>query len=243
MKHDAGDADGVVEGFGDVDRVLAGQRVGDEENLVRLGRVPDLDHLRHQRLVDMGAAGGVEDDDVVAAEAGGVAGAARDLDRRLAGDDRQRVDAGLLAQNLELLLRRRAADVERGHQHFQLLAVGKTAGDLRRRRRLARALQADQHQRHRRRCVEIDRLRRRTQHLDQLVVDDLDDHLAGRDRADHVLADGAGAHLVGERAHHVERHVRLDQRAADLAHRLVDVGLRQRAALRQLVEDAAQAFG
>ena len=55
-------------------------------------------------------------------------------------------------------------------------------------------------------------------------------------------ADGARAHLVGERAHHVERDVGLDQRAAHLAHRLADVGLRQRAAPGQPVEDATEAF-
>ena len=38
-EHDAGDADALVEGLGEVDRVLAGQRVGDQQDLVRAGRV------------------------------------------------------------------------------------------------------------------------------------------------------------------------------------------------------------
>ena len=37
-QHDAGDADPPVEGARGVDRVLAGQRVGDEQHLVRVGR-------------------------------------------------------------------------------------------------------------------------------------------------------------------------------------------------------------
>ena len=49
-------------------------------------------------------------------------------------------------------------------------------------------------------------------------------------------------HLFDEGAHHFQRDVGLDQRAADLAHRLADVGLRQRAALGQPVEDAAEAL-
>ena len=53
-------------------------------------------------------------------------------------------------------------------------------------------------------------------------------------------ADGAGPHLVGEGAHDVERDVGLDQGAAHLAHRLVDVGLGQRAAPGQPVEDAGR---
>ena len=95
--------------LGEIDRVLAGQRVGDEQDFVRAGGVADLRHLRHQRLVDMGAAGGVEQHDVVALQARDALGAPGDRDRVLAGDDRQRVDADLAAEHGELLLRRRAA--------------------------------------------------------------------------------------------------------------------------------------
>ena len=94
-----------------------------------------------------------------------------------------------------------------------------------------------------RRGVEVDRLGVRAQHLDQLVVDDLDDHLAGRDRLDDLGADGAVAHLVGEGAHDFERDVGLEQRAADFAQRRVDVGLGQRAAAGELVEDAGKFIG
>ena len=80
------------------------------------------------------------------------------------------------------------------------------------------------------------------QHVDQLVMDDLDDHLAGLDRLQHRGADGLGAHLVGEGAHDVERHVGLEQRAAHLAQRRRDIRLRQRAAAGQAVQDGAKAF-
>ncbi len=98
-EHDAGDADPLVERLGEIDRVLAGQRVGDQQDLVRAGGVADLRHLRHQRLVDMGAAGGVEQHDVVALQAGDALGAPGDRHRVLAGDDRQRVDADLAAEH------------------------------------------------------------------------------------------------------------------------------------------------
>ena len=78
--------------------------------------------------------------------------------------------------------------------------------------------------------------------LDQLVVHDLDDHLAGRHRLDELGADRLLLHLLGEGARHVERDVGFEQRAADLAQRLLDVGFAQRAAPRQLVENAAQAI-
>ena len=52
----------------EIDRVLAGQRVGDQQHFVRTGGGLDLGRLLHHRLVERGAAGGVEQDDVVAAE-------------------------------------------------------------------------------------------------------------------------------------------------------------------------------
>ena len=76
----------------------------------------------------------------------------------------------------------------------------------------------------------------------ELVVDDLHHHLAGRDRLDHVDADGALAHAVDEGARHVERDVGLEQRAAHFAQGGIDVGSRQRAAPRQAVENAAKLF-
>ena len=128
--------------------------------------------------------------------------------------------------------------VERGHQHAAAAAVGEALGDLRGRRGLARTLQPHHHDGHRRHGVEIDGAGLLAEHRDELIVDDLHDHLPGRHRLQHLGADGARAHLVGERAHHLERDVGLEQRTADLAQGRVDVLLGQRAAARQLVEDA-----
>jgi hypothetical protein len=49
-------------------------------------------------------------------------------------------------------------------------------------------------------------------------------------------------HPVGERAHDVERDIGLDQRAGHLPHGFGDIGLGQRAAARELIEDAREAF-
>ena len=48
---------------------------------------------------------------------------------------------------------------------------------------------------------------------------------------------------VDEIAHHVERDVGLEQRAAHLAHRFGDVGLGQRALAGELVENGAEPLG
>ena len=69
-------------------------------------------------------------------------------------------------------------------------------------------------------------------------MDDLNDHLARRNRAHHFLADRLLAHPVRERLHDLKRHVRLDQGAANLAHGLGHVAIGQRTAPRELIENA-----
>ena len=191
----------------------------------------------------MGAPRGVEQHDVVALQPRGGLGPPGDCDRILAENNRQRVDADLPAEHRELLLRRRAFHVERGHQHLAPVAFGQALGDLGRGRRLARALQADQHDRDRRGRVEVDRLRFAAEGLDERIVDDLDHHLAGLDRLHDRRADRSRSRAVDERAHHLERDVRLEQRAPHLAHRRVDVLLREGAAAGQFVQYAGELFG
>src|SRR6266403_850211 len=73
-------------------------------------------------------------------------------------------------------------------------------------------------------------------------MDDLDHHLAGRDRLDDGGADRLLAHAIGEASDDIERDVSLEQRAAHLAHRGVDIGLRQRTAARQPIEYPTKLF-
>ena len=80
----------------------------------------------------------------------------------------------------------------------------------------------------------------RAERLDQRVVDDLDDHLARRDRAQHFLPDGLFGDLVDEIARDRERDVGLEQGDAHLAHRRAHVGLAERAAPAKPVEYAAE---
>ena len=163
---------------------------------MRLGGVADRGDLGHQLVVDVQAAGGVEHHHVVAAEGGLLRGALGDRDGVLAGDDRQGVDADLLAEDGELLHRRRAAGVERGHQHALALALLEALGELGGGGGLAGALQADHQDRRGRRVdAEVAGLALAAQHVDERVVDDLDDLLAGGDRLGDRLARG----LVGDR--------------------------------------------
>ena len=104
-------------------------------------------------------------------------------------------------------------------------------------------MQADHHDRHRRRGIDIDRLASFAEGVDQLVVHDFHHHLPGRHRFDDLDSDGVAFDLVDEGARHVERDVGFEQRAAHLAQRRIDVGLGERAAPRQAIEDAAEPFG
>ena len=103
--------------------------------------------------------------------------------------------------------------------------VLQAVGDLCGRGRLAGTLQADHQDRHGRYGVEIDRVGIGTEHGDEFVVDELDDHLAGRHRFQDFAADSLFPDLVDERLDDVQRHVGFKQRAADFAHGFRDVGL------------------
>jgi hypothetical protein len=123
-----------------------------------------------------------------------------------------------------------------------LLPVGEAFGDFRGGGGFAGALQADHHDGDRRRGIEIDALAVGAERRDQLVVHDFHDHLAGRDRLHHFDADGLLLDVVGEGARHVERDIGLQQRAANLAQRRIDVGFAERAAAGEAVKNAAKFF-
>jgi hypothetical protein len=76
----------------------------------------------------------------------------------------------------------------------------------------------------------------------KLIMDDLDDLLAGRDRFRHSRPRGLLLHRLDELARDRERNVGLQERDANLAHGRAHVILGQRALLGEPVEDAAKAF-
>ena len=63
-QHEAGDRQLGVERLRDADRLLAGHRVDDEQRLGGRDGAGDPHQLVHHRVVDVEAAGGVEDHDV-----------------------------------------------------------------------------------------------------------------------------------------------------------------------------------
>ena len=239
-QHHAGQVDFARERLRHVDRVLAGQRIDHQQRFARGRDGGDRLHLVHQCLIDVETARRIEQQHVHRLQLGGIQRARGDLDRQLTRHDRQCAHARLLAQHLELLLCRRAVDVERRHQDLLALLFLEQLADLGGAGGLARALQADHHDHHRRRGVQVQLGSAAAQHLDQRVVDDLDDLLSRRDRAQHVLADRLFGHLVDEAADHRQRDVGFEQRDAHFAHGRANVFFLKRATTAQAIEDAAK---
>ncbi len=156
----------------------------------------------------MGAAGRVEHDDVEAAEP------AASMARRAicTGSGRRRWEG---SRRRSACRGRRAAPSPRGrgcrggHQHLLLLLVEESAWRSWRWWWSCPTLQADHQDRHRRHGLEVDGDALGAERVDERVVDDLHDHLAGGHRLDDSAADGAVPHLVGEGAHDLERDIRL----------------------------------
>jgi hypothetical protein len=111
-----------------------------------------------------------------------------------------------------------AVHVERGHQHALALALLQALGDLGGGGGLAAALQAD-HEDRRGRVVDLERagIVVAGQDVLKLVMDDLDDLLAGRDRFRDRRAGGLLLDRLDELARHGQRDVGL--RAAPRAPR------------------------
>jgi hypothetical protein len=105
------------------------------------------------------------------------------------------------------------------------------ARELCRRGGLAGALQADEHE-DRRLTARIQRARVAAEHGDELVVDDLDERLAGVEAARHFLAERPVADPVDERLRDGQSHVRFEQRHANRPHGVTHVVFGDSAAAR-----------
>ena len=243
----AGQRHFVTEALRHVDRVLTGQAVDHQQDFGRRRHRSHGLHLGHQRFVDMQAARGIEQHHIDIAQLRRFERAASDVHRLLAFDDRQRIDVRLLAQHRQLFLRSGAIDVERGHHGLLAVLLANQLGELGRAGRLTRALQADHHDDDRRLGFEGQRDMAilavpAAEHRDQLVVDDLDNLLAGGDRLEDGFANGLFGDLLDEVARNGQRDIGFEQRDSHFAHRIAHVLLAQGTAPAQAVEGIAKAI-
>ena len=133
----------------------------------------------------------------------------------------------------------RSAATSSGVWPWALSQAAELAGE----RRLARALQAGEHDDGRRLLREPDAARLTTEDGDELLVDDLDDLLGRVQRLADLGAERALAHDVGELLDDRQGDVGVEQRQADVADRLVDVGLREPPLGAEVLEGVGQAVG
>ena len=244
-EHHAVDVQPLVEGAGRVHRVLAGHGVHHQQDLVRLDLGLDGLQLVHEGLIHVQAAGCVEEDHVVAV----LDGVLDALLGNLHGVDLAHLedrDVQLAAHDLELFDGSGPVDVAGHEQRPLALLLFEQAGELGAVGGLAGALQADEHHDRRGAGRHLDALVVAAHELGELLVDDLDDHLGGVQAFEHVVADAALGHALDKFLDDLVADVRLQQRQADLAHGLLDVGLGQAAlaaqTLEYVIQLVAQAF-
>ena len=199
--------------------------------------------LLHQFGVDAQPAGGVDDDHVVqpALRLGDRGPGHRDGIThpvpRLGGED---VHPGPLPDDLQLVDRVRTLQVGRHEQRRVALAL-QPEGELAGQGRLAGALQAGQHHDGGRSLGEPERTGLAAEDADQFVVDDLDDLLGGVQRAGQLEAARALLDVGDEVLDHGQVDVGLEQGAADLPGRLVEIGLGDPALAAQPLERRGEA--
>ena len=174
---DAVEVDPLLERLRDVDGLLAGHRVEHEQDVRRLRLAPDRGELLHQRLVDVEAAGGVEDHDVAAVGLRALDPVAHGLapGRCARRRRRGRRPARRAGSSWSIAAGRwRSAATSAGFRPSFCEQQRELAGGG----RLARALQAGEEDRRRRPRRERELRGARAHQLGQLLVDDLHDLLA-----------------------------------------------------------------
>ena len=167
----------------------------------------------------------------------------RDRHRLLADGRRKKIRADLPRQRLQLLDRGRTINVGRYQQNFLLVLALDEARELRRRRRLARSLQTGQQNHRRRLRCEIERRARAAHQCGELAVNDPDQRLTRRQRADHLLA----LRLVADRRDEIlddrQRDVGFEKREAHFAERVGNVRVGEARFAAQRLDDARESFG
>jgi len=130
-----------------------------------------------------------------------------------------------------------------GDEQGVLALLFKEARELGAVRRLAGALQAAQHHDGGRLRGDAQLLVLAAHELRELLVDDFDDHLGGRQALEHVGAHGAVGHALGEVLDDLVADVGLEKRQPYFAHGVPDVGLGEPPLAAQLFEGGGELLG
>ena len=206
----------------DVHGLLAGHRVEDEHNLVRVQGISHERDFAHHLAIDGRAPRGIDDYDAGALALRLHEGSGAEIRKLLLFRGLEDGHAELLAQRAELLARGHAIWVRRDEQRLRAI-LAQMEGELGGRCGLARSLEADEHDH--RRWFGRHRQRRRAaaEDVHQLFVDDGDDLLRAAEALHHFGAERPLADGGDELADDLEVDVGFEQRDTHLAHRVVEV--------------------
>ncbi len=203
------------------DSVLACHRVRHEKHLGRLEGVLQPGQFGHELLVDMEPSGGIHNDHVEADLTGAGERGAADLDRLPTGRELVGGDRSLTGHLEELETGCGSVNVGRNEQGVPALSL-QDQPKFCRRGGLARALKPNQqeHGRVRRRDAER-RVPARSEQLDQLVPDNLQDLISGSQAPEDLLAERLFPHPLEQRLRDGDCHIGFQQREADFPQRLL----------------------
>ena len=224
----------------DIDRLLAQRAVRDKQHLVGLHAGAKPFHFLNQVGVDLEPSGGIEEDAVTPGGYSSGEGCHADGGHILRGAVGVELEFLLLGQDLKLVDGRGPVDVAGGDERAvaafleQLAELGGGGG-------LAGAVEADHHDLERPGSGEAGCTL--AEQADELVVDDLDDLLAGGDGLEHVLTDALGLHALDELPGDLEMDVGGEEGGAHLLEGLRHVGFRELADAPQVAEGAAKFVG
>ena len=196
--------------------------------------------LVHQLLVNLQAAGGI-DDDIVVAVVLGVAHSLLGGEHRVLGAPLEHRGPGLLPHHLQLFDSRGAVDVA-GHQQGAVALGLQLVGQLGGVGGFTGALQAAHHDDGRRVGGHFQPLLAAAHQAGQLLVDDFDDHLGGGEALHHLAAHGAVGDFLGELFGHLVVDIGFQQGQAHFPHGFLYVRLGELALAAQLFKGIAKLF-
>ena len=240
---DAGERQRVAKCSRGIHRVLTLHCIDDEKRLDRRHGGMQCCNLLHHRVIDRKPARGVDQHHFVIVAASPIERRARNRNGRIARRRRKEIDIDLGRERPELFDRSRPINVA-AHQQSFLAHVGtEQSRQLARGRCLAGALQSRQQDHRRRRHRETERRRAAAHERRELALDDADQRLARRERADDLLANGLLAHRGYEIPDHGQRYIGFEQRHAHFAQSVLDIGVGQPRFAAQLLHDTAEPCG
>lgn len=126
----AGERQRFIERLGGVGGILTCHGIHHEQGLDRLDGGMQILNLGHHLAVDVQTTGGIDDHHVIEFLARLIDGCGGDVDRLLAGIAREKVDADVARQGLQLLDRCWAINVSTDHQHLLLAALFEQLGQF-----------------------------------------------------------------------------------------------------------------